>query len=423
MMKRWLKPLGIVLLVLVLIAGVAMLGLNLWLAPYVRDRLETQVQLKSPFELEIGSLSFAPPVRVVLKNVVLKDKRGMEPVFSVAKVDAAFQLGRLLKRQIGLRSLSIEGPEFTFRRPKPRPQVGEPSAGATPAAPAAPSGDTTGDAEVAPAGGGAFSGLFIASLVVRDGEFTWLDPRPTGEVRLSFKIKKLTAQPLSVPGSREPVHFELSSVLQEMPGEPGLKARGWFSPQEGDLDIRLSANDLDLRNLSPYYNRWLAGTLESGKADLELSAQAEAHNLDGRCHITIRDLNYTPPAAETDLLGVPSSLFLAYLARGGGRLELDIPIRGRLDRPQADWGPFVKDAFQQSFRQAVSSDIERVLGAGSRVLGGALSGEGSVTEKVKRLQEGMGGLMKDLLGTVSEQEPAPSDQQPAAGDQQPAASD
>ena len=128
-----------------------------------------------------------------------------------------------------------------------------------------------------------------------------------------------------------------------------LRAGGVLVPTStgADFDLDATIHGLSLRELSPYSRLHLGQPIEDGQADVTLQATIRASDLEGVADFTMRDVvlgkSELPAGSSGRRAENPSALGAALdsLEDEQGRIELKVPLRGRLDAPGFDFDALV----------------------------------------------------------------------------------
>lgn len=128
-----------------------------------------------------------------------------------------------------------------------------------------------------------------------------------------------------------------------------LQAGGVLVPTStgADFDLDATIHGLSLRELSPYSRLHLGQPIEDGQADVTLQATIRASDLEGVADFTMRDVvlgkSELPAGSSGRRAENPSALGAALdsLEDEQGRIELKVPLRGRLDAPGFDFDALV----------------------------------------------------------------------------------
>ena len=127
-------------------------------------------------------------------------------------------------------------------------------------------------------------------------------------------------------------------------------------------DLKVDLHAVDLRPASPYAGRFLGYRLSGGKLDLHISYtvstnQLKAQNLLDLEHFTLGEKVDSPDATH-----LPVRLAVALLKDRNGKIELDVPIEGKLDDPEFHFGKVISRVLVNIITKLVTSPFA-VLGA------------------------------------------------------------
>ena len=114
-----------------------------------------------------------------------------------------------------------------------------------------------------------------------------------------------------------------------------------------DFDLNATIHGLSLRDLSPYSRLHLGRSVEEGQADVTLDATIRTSDLEGVADFTVSELalgESESPAGSPGADPVEAPAFdaaLDLLEDERGRIELKVPLRGKLDAPGFDFDGLV----------------------------------------------------------------------------------
>lgn len=145
-----------------------------------------------------------------------------------------------------------------------------------------------------------------------------------------------------------------------------LQAGGVLVPTStgADFDLDATIHGLSLRELSPYSRLHLGQPIEDGQADVTLHATIRTSDLEGVADFTMRDIvlgKSEPPAGSPGRRAEhPSALGTALdsLEDEQGRIELKVPLRGRLDAPGFDFDALVALALANTVLETAEASPE-----------------------------------------------------------------
>ena len=128
-----------------------------------------------------------------------------------------------------------------------------------------------------------------------------------------------------------------------------------------ELDLNATIHGLSLHELSPYARLHLGHSVEGGLADVTLDATIRTSDLEGVADFTLSEvvLGEAEPPAGSAGLGVEGATALGAalnsLEDEQGRIELRVPLRGKLDAPDLDLDGLVARAFARAALEAAEA--------------------------------------------------------------------
>ena len=128
-----------------------------------------------------------------------------------------------------------------------------------------------------------------------------------------------------------------------------------------ELDLNATIHGLSLHELSPYARLHLGHSVEGGLADVTLDATIRTSDLEGVADFTLSEvvLGEAEPPAGSAGLGVEGATALGAalnsLEDEQGRIELRVPLRGKLDAPDLDLDGLVARALASAALEAVEA--------------------------------------------------------------------
>ena len=137
-----------------------------------------------------------------------------------------------------------------------------------------------------------------------------------------------------------------------------LQAGGSLTPTltGTDLDLTAAIRGLSLPRLSPYSWRHLGQEVESGHADVVLDLTIRTSDLEGVADFTLSGVmlgESVSPSGFPDL-----GAALASLENENGRIELRVPLRGKLDDPRFDFDGLAVGAFAHTVLETADASPE-----------------------------------------------------------------
>jgi len=173
---------------------------------------------------------------------------------------------------------------------------------------------------------------------------------------------------------------EFSGTVREISSETGAVAEvdihgrvnqaapfaiaGKVSPLSSDLfvDLVISNKNTELTAFTPYMEKFAGYPLQKGKLSVGLKYSVQKKALEARNVVFIDQLTLGPKNNSPDATKLPVKLGVALLKDRNGRIELDVPVKGRLDDPKFKVGPIIWDVVMNLLAKAATSPFA-LLGA------------------------------------------------------------
>ncbi len=225
--------------------------------------------------------------------------------------------------------------------------------GATRSIPAAPDASQPADAAESAA-------IRVGVLAFEDGELTFADRSITPEATISIRELSGTVRGLSsAPDATAEV--DLSAKID---GQAPLSIQGRINPLSKDpvLDLSITNRDLQLSPFSPYMEKYGGYPLNRGRLSANLRYQIHQQQLSAENQFDIAQLSLGSHNKSPDATSLPIKLGIALLKDANGRIELDVPIKGRLDDPTFKIGPLIGKVVVNTIVKAATAPFN-ILGA------------------------------------------------------------
>jgi len=209
--------------------------------------------------------------------------------------------------------------------------------------------------------------LFIKRLSLRDGVCTFenysFSPSPH-----RIKIGDIDAEIRNFvfflgQMSRFSGDIELSGRFEPI-DRGGLFLKGSFSRDvEGcDFDIKLTLENTDLIQFSPYYARTSFAILKKAMFDLRSRAICEDDRLNAKQRVRIYDiaLNKIEPTDDDTFFKLPAKTVVKFFKDMGGEVSFGFDVVGTLADPKFDPGPVVRDILINALRDKIVGKLREL---------------------------------------------------------------
>ncbi len=214
--------------------------------------------------------------------------------------------------------------------------------------------------------------LALKKLTLRDGRLDFADRaiRPA----VAIRIDELSGTVTGLESSRAAT---ARVSLDGRVGEYGsAKIRGAVQPLAPgtETDMTLELRNVDMTAIDPYSRRFAGYRIEAGKLSGELRYRVQKGRLEGENRLVMEKLKLGERVANAARADLPLELAIALLTDSQGRIRLEIPVRGDLDRPEFDFG--------EVMAQAISNAIGKIVTAPFRLLASLFGGGGQGIDRI-----------------------------------------
>ncbi len=128
------------------------------------------------------------------------------------------------------------------------------------------------------------------------------------------------------------------------------------------LDIKASANGLELTRLTPYAAKYAGYAIEKGKMSMRVAYRVENQQLTAQNDLRLDQLTFGERIDSPDATKLPVLLAVALLKDNNGEIAVNLPISGSLSDPQFSMGGIIFRVFMNLIVKAVSAPFS-LLGA------------------------------------------------------------
>ena len=201
----------------------------------------------------------------------------------------------------------------------------------------------------------------------------------------------------------QPATIDLNGKIDN---DAPLKISGTLNPlfKPMFLDIKASANGVQLPRLTPYSAKYAGYPITKGKLSMDVEYKIENDKLVAQNSVRIEQLTFGDHVDGPNVTKLPVMLAISLLKDRDGTINLNLPISGSLSDPQFSIGGIVMRVFVNLIVKAVTSPFSLI----SSMFGGSEAGELSYVE----FEPGSSELTQtirnklDTLGYAMHQRPA-----------------
>jgi len=139
---------------------------------------------------------------------------------------------------------------------------------------------------------------------------------------------------------------------------------GKINPLVRDLlvDLVITNKNTELTAFTPYMEKFGGYELKKGKFTIGLRSDVKQQVLDAEVLVFIDQLTLGAASKSTNATKLPVKLGVALLKDRNGRIEFDVPVKGRLDDPKFKVGPIIWQVVLNLLTKAATSPFS-LLGA------------------------------------------------------------
>jgi len=130
---------------------------------------------------------------------------------------------------------------------------------------------------------------------------------------------------------------------------------GIISPYLGEYQTKINFNGLPMPLVSSYMVQFAGYKVEKGKMTLNLDYQIADKKLTASNHFLIDQFELGERVEHPDAVTLPIKLAVALLKDSNGKIKIDVPISGNLDKPTFNIGALIADALLNSLSKIISS--------------------------------------------------------------------
>lgn len=281
----------------------------------------------------------------------------------------------------------IKHSEATSAQPAPT--------GAAPSAPPADSGPASNPSNPPDAPRPAIS---VAGISVSGGNINFSDnfikPNYTANITgLAGTIDALSSDDAAIPAK-----VDLNGKID---GDAPVTLAGTINPlaRQLSLDLRGSAEGIDLPSFTPYSAKYAGYPITKGKLSLKVDYKVADGQLSANNQITLDQLTFGERVDSPDATKLPVLLAVSLLKNSQGNINIDLPISGSLNDPQFSVGGIIFHAVVNLITKAVTSPfslLASAFGGGGEELGYVAFAPGSSALEADQLSK-LGTLARALM--------------------------
>ena len=156
-----------------------------------------------------------------------------------------------------------------------------------------------------------------------------------------------------------------------------VKAEGSLNARQPKLftDLAVTFRNVPMATLSPYSATFAGRRIVAGTMNLDLEYKIDHSALLGENKVVLQKVKLGEQVESPGAMKLPLDLALAILSDADGRIDIALPVRGNVDKPEFSYG--------QVIWEALVTVIKRVATAPFRALGALFGGGGEKLEAIE----------------------------------------
>ena len=211
-----------------------------------------------------------------------------------------------------------------------------------------------------------FDKLDIGVFSIKDGHIRFRDASVKPYYHTEISSINLALMDISQSSDAHP-KMDLRAVVGQAP----IAVIGIFNPATTPIysDLGISVSGVDLKTLTPYTIEYLAYPIEKGHLFADVKFKTADWELQADNKFYVKQLKLGPKDKRPNAPDVPVKFGLSLLQDSNGDVELDLPIRGRIDDPNFRIGGIVFKAISGLMFKALASPfslIGSIFGGGDQ---------------------------------------------------------
>lgn len=208
--------------------------------------------------------------------------------------------------------------------------------------------------------------LDVHSIAVANGELDFADHSLSEQ--FFTRIHHLSGYILGI--SSQPGRRGTITLDGRVDNFGAARVRGSLAPfaPTDSTDVSLALQNIPMASINPYSVTFAGWRVDDGRLNLGLRYHVKNRELQGSNNVVIQSIKLGDEVAKPGATRLPLRLAVALLEDSDGRIELNLPVSGRLDDPQFSYGHLMWQAF--------TNVVEKVATAPFRALAHLFGHEG-----------------------------------------------
>ncbi|MCD6050859.1 MAG: hypothetical protein K0Q55_2262, partial [Verrucomicrobia bacterium] len=208
----------------------------------------------------------------------------------------------------------------------------------------------------------------LAKLVLEDGSLKFVDNSIQPHAVIAVQKFDVSVDGLSTIGE-QPATVSISGRVDEL---APFSVTGRVRPVLTNLlvDLVISNRNTDMTAFTPYMEKFGGYPITKGKVNVGLKYEITGMALKSEHSVVVDQFTLGAKNSSPDAINLPLKLGVALLKDRHGKIELDLPVNGRLDDPQFRVLPVVMKVLVNLVTKAVASPfalLGKLVGGGEEM--------------------------------------------------------
>ncbi|MCK5099107.1 MAG: DUF748 domain-containing protein, partial [Desulfobacteraceae bacterium] len=172
----------------------------------------------------------------------------------------------------------------------------------------------------------------INQIIMEKGQVVFTDKSVTPNFKT--RLTQINAE-ITGLSSKETIQSDIK-IKAMVNNHTPIEIKGKVNPLTTDFfcDMIVTCSNMDLGYLSSYSGKYAGYKIQKGKLSLDLKYLIDKQKIDSKNNIFLDQFDFGAKVNSEDAIKAPMKLAVSLLKDPGGRISLDIPVKGDLDDPK-----------------------------------------------------------------------------------------
>jgi len=184
---------------------------------------------------------------------------------------------------------------------------------------------------------------YIKNLIIKKGRTSFLDH--SLPLKFDTYIHNLNGKISNISSKNLQSKLQLKGTIKKY-ALADIKGDIFLSDLKSKADIKINFENLDIKSLSPYSGKFIGQKMQKGRLWLDLKYNIENSKLLSTNNIKIKNIELGEKIDEQKAKKLPIELAIALLEDSKGYIDIDIPIKGDMSKPEFKLDKVIYKAFR-----------------------------------------------------------------------------